>query len=97
MVKWTAALSQAGASLASRKVPPQCRAHSTIFRGGIGTLLISPAELVGALLVPVLTLAALLAALALVILFLWLAVLLLRWLFRGPHASNGEQHAPFKR
>jgi hypothetical protein len=42
-------------------------------------------------------LAAPLAALALVILFLWLAVLLLRWLFRGAHASNGQQHARFKR
>jgi hypothetical protein len=58
---------------------------------------LATAELGGALLVSVLTLAAPLAALALVILFLWLAVLLLRWLFRGAHPSSDQEHARFQR
>ena len=95
MLKWTAAV-VAGGGVAglTQGVTAMLRAQSTMFTGGIGNLVLATAELGGALLVSVLTLAAPLAALALVILFLWLAVLLLRWLFRP---SNGQQRAPFKR
>jgi flagellar biogenesis protein FliO len=59
--------------------------------GGLGNLVIATAELVGALLVSLLTLAAPFAALALVILFLWLAIRLLRQLFRPARPSNGQK------
>lgn len=98
MLKWTAAvIAGGGVAGLTQGVTAMLRAQSTMFTGGIGNLVLATAELGGALLVSVLTLAAPLAALALVILFLWLAVLLLRWLFRGAHPSNGQQHAPFKR
>jgi Domain of unknown function (DUF4126) len=95
MLKWTAAvIAGGGVAGLTQGVTAMLRAQSTMFTGGIGNLVLATAELGGALLVSVLTLAAPLAALALVILFLWLAVLLLRWLFRP---SNGQQRAPFKR
>jgi hypothetical protein len=98
MLKWTAAvIAGGGVAGLTQGVTAMLRAQSSMFTGGIGNLVLATAELGGALLVSVLTLAAPLAALALVILFLWLAVLLLRWLFRGEHPSNGQQHAPFKR
>jgi hypothetical protein len=98
MLKWTAAvIAGGGVAGLTQGVTAMLRAQSSMFTGGIGNLVLATAELGGALLVSVLTLAAPLAALALVILFLWLAVLLLRWLFRGAHASNGQQHARFKR
>ena len=95
MLKWTAAvIAGGGVAGLTQGVTAMLRAQSTMFTGGIGNLVLATAELGGALLVSVLTLAAPLAALALVIFFLWLAVLLLRWLFRP---SNGQQRAPFKR
>jgi len=98
MLKWTAAIiAGGGVAGLTQGVTAMLRAQSTMFTGGIGNLVLATAELGGALLVSALTFAAPLAALALVILFLWLAVLLLRWLFRGGHPSNGQQHAPFKR
>ncbi len=98
MVKWTAAVI-AGGGIAglTQGVTAMLRTQSTIFTGGIGNLVLATAEIGGALLVSVLTLAAPLAALALVILFLWLAVLLLRWLFRRPHPTNDQEHAPLQR
>jgi hypothetical protein len=61
------------------------RAKSTILTGGIGNAVIATAELVGALLVTLLALAAPLAALGVVIFFLWLSIRLLRHLFQGSH------------
>src|SRR6476661_3777818 len=82
MLKWTAAvIAGGGVAGLTQGVTAMLRAQSTMFTGGIGNLVLATAEIGGALLVSVLTLAAPLAALALVILFLWLAVLLLRWLF----------------
>ena len=66
------------------------RAKSTVFTGGIGNFVIASAELAGALLVSFLALAAPLAALSLVILFLYLAVRILRPLFRGRNPSDGQ-------
>ena len=68
------------------------RAKSTLLTGGLGNVVIATAELGGALLVSLLALAAPLVALGVVILFLWLAVHLLRQLFLGARhrtARNG--------
>ncbi|HEY1362160.1 MAG TPA: DUF4126 domain-containing protein [Xanthobacteraceae bacterium] len=89
MVKWTAAVI-AGGGIAglTQGVTGMLRAHSTVFTGGLGNLVIATAELAGALLVSFLALAAPTAAIALVVLFLWLAIRLLRPLFRGARPSD---------
>ena len=90
MVKWTAAvIAGGGVAGLTQGVTAMLRAKSTVLTGGLGNLVIATAEL--ALLVSLLTLAAPLAALALVILFLWLAIRLLRQLFRGVRPSNGQK------
>jgi Domain of unknown function (DUF4126) len=92
MVKWTAAVI-AGGGIAglTQGVTAMLRAKSTVLTGGFGNLAIATAELGGALLVSFLSLAAPLAALALVILFLWLAIRLLRQLFRAARPSSGQK------
>jgi Domain of unknown function (DUF4126) len=89
MVKWTAAVI-AGGGIAgiTQGVTAMLRAKSTVLTGGFGNSVIATAELAGALLVSLLTLAAPLAALGLVVLFLWLAIRVLRHLFRGAHTVN---------
>jgi Domain of unknown function (DUF4126) len=91
MVKWTAAII-AGGGIAgiTQGVTAMLRAKSTVLTGGFGNSVIATAELAGALLVSLLTLAAPLAALGLVVLFLWLAMRLLRHLFRGAHTVNDK-------
>jgi uncharacterized protein DUF4126 len=90
MVKWTAAvIAGGGVAGLTQGVTATLRANSTIFTGGIGNLVLATAELGGALLVSLLALAAPLAALAVVLLFLWLAVRLLRQLLRAARRSNG--------
>jgi hypothetical protein len=89
MVKWTAAvIAGGGVAGLTQGATAMLRAKSTILTGGIGNAVISTAELGGALLVSLLALAAPLAALAVVIFFLWLAIRLLRHLFPGSHSSN---------
>jgi hypothetical protein len=89
MVKWSAAIiAGGGVAGLTQGATAIVRANSTVFTGGIGNFIISTAELVGALLVSVLALAAPLAALAVVILFLWLMLRLVRHLFRGRPQSN---------
>jgi len=81
MVKWTAAVI-AGGGIAgiTQGMTAMLRAKSTILTGGFGNPVIATAEFAGALLLSLLALAAPLAALALVVLFLWLAIRLLRHL-----------------
>ena len=67
-----AGLTQAGTAM--------LRAKSAIFTGGVGNAVVSTAELGGALLVSLLALAAPLAALGVVIFFLWFAMRLIRQL-----------------
>jgi hypothetical protein len=67
------------------------RAKSTILTGGIGNAVVATAELVGALLVTLLALAAPLAALAVVIFFLWLSIRLLRHLLWGAHTTSNQE------
>src|SRR6476620_5389475 len=65
MVKWTAAIiAGGGVAGLTQGATAIVRANSTVFTGGLGNFIISTAELVGALLVSLLALAAPLAALA---------------------------------
>jgi hypothetical protein len=88
MVKWTAAVI-AGGGIAglTHGVTGMIRAHSTILTGGLGNPLLATAELAGALVVSVLAVAAPAAAIGLVIVFLWLALRLVRQL-RGARSSS---------
>jgi hypothetical protein len=88
MVKWTAAVI-AGGGIAglTHGVTGLIRAHSTVLTGGLGNPLLATAELGGALLVSFLALVAPVAAIALVILFLWVTIRLLRQL-RGANSSS---------
>ena len=91
MVKWTAAvIAGGGVAGLTHGVTAMLRAKSTLFTGGLGNLVIATAELGGALLVSLLALAAPLLALAVVILFLWLAIRLLRRLLRSAHPPTPE-------
>jgi hypothetical protein len=89
MVKWTAAI-VAGGGVAglTQGVTALLRVKSTVFTGGVGNVVLSTAELVGAILVSLLALVAPLAALGVVIFFLWLGTRLIRHLFRREHPVN---------
>ena len=91
MVKWTAAVI-AGGGIAglTQGLTGILRAHSTVLTGGLGNPVISTAELCGALLISFLALVAPAAAIALVILFLLVAVRLLRRLFRRAKSSDSR-------
>jgi hypothetical protein len=94
MVKWTAAvIAGGGIAGVTQGVTAMLRANSTVWTGGLGNLIIATAELVGALIVSFLALAAPVAAIALVILFLWLAIRLLQWLLRGVRPSPRQDQA----
>jgi Domain of unknown function (DUF4126) len=88
MVKWTAAVI-AGGGIAglTQGVTGILRAHSTVLTGGLGNPIIATAELGGALLMSFLALAAPTAAIALAIMLLWVAIRLLRRLFRRGNSS----------
>lgn len=88
MVKWTAAVI-AGGGIAglTHGVTGMVRAHSTVLTGGLGNPLLATAELAGAILISLLALAAPAAAIALVVVFLWLAIRLLRQL-RGARSAG---------
>jgi hypothetical protein len=89
MVKWTAAvIAGGGVAGLTQAGTAMLRAKSTIFTGGVGNVVISTAELGGALLISLLALVAPLAALGVVIFFLWLAMRLIRQLFRRENRSS---------
>lgn len=90
MVKWTAAI-VAGGGVAglTQAVTGILRAHSTVLTGGLGNFVISTAELGGAVLISFLALAAPIAAIALVVLFLLAALRLVRRVFRKRKSSDG--------
>jgi Domain of unknown function (DUF4126) len=92
MVKWTAAVI-AGGGIAglTQGLTGMLRAHSTVLTGGLGNSVIATAELGGALLITFLALAAPVAAIALVILFMWLTIRLLRRVFRGTSSSENTR------
>ena len=93
MVKWTAAIiAGGGVAGLTQGATAMLRAKSTVLTGGLGNPVVATAELGGAILVSLLALAAPLAALAVVILFLWLAIRLFRRLLRGAdRASVGRR------
>ena len=85
MVKWTAAVIAGGGFAGlTRGSIGVLRAHSTVLTGGLGNFVISTAELGGAALISFLALAAPVAAIALVALFL-------SWRYDGPAAISGRQ------
>jgi len=92
MVKWTAAVI-AGGGIAglTQGVTAILRAHSTVLTGGLGNSVIATAELGGAVLISFLALVAPAAAVALVILFLLVAIRLLRRLFRRAKSSDSRR------
>ena len=95
MVKWTAAvIAGGGVAGLTQGITAMLRAKSTVLTGGVGNLVIATMELAGALLVSFLALAAPLAALTVVILFLWIATRLLRPLFRGAHIGRTTRNGP---
>ena len=91
MVKWTAAVI-AGGGIAglTQGLTGILRAHSTVLTSGLGNPVIATAELGGALLISFLALVAPAAAVALVILFLLVAIRLLRRLFRRAKSSDSR-------
>lgn len=92
MVKWTAAvIAGGGVAGITQGMTAMLRAKSTVFTGGLGNSAVATAELGGATLISILALAAPMAALALVVLFFWLAFRLVRSLARGTQA---EKKAP---
>ena len=93
MVKWTAAvIAGGGIAGVTQGVSATLRANSTLWTGGLGNFIIASAELVGAATVSFLALAAPAVAIALVILFLWIAIRLLRRLLRGARPSTRQNH-----
>ena len=89
MVKWTAAvIAGGGVAGLTQGVTALLRAKSTVLTGGIGNAILSTAELVGALLVSLLALVAPLAALGLVIFFLWLGMRFISHLLRSERRRN---------
>lgn len=66
------------------------RAKSTVLTGTLGNPVIATAELGGSLLVSLLALAAPLLAVGVVIVFLWLAIRLLRQLSRRARPSSSN-------
>jgi hypothetical protein len=81
LLKWTAAIvAGGGAAGVTQALTSIVRVKSTIFTGGVGNPAVSTAELGGAFLIPLIALAAPLAAFAVVLLVLWFAIRLLwRW------------------
>jgi hypothetical protein len=91
IVKWTAAvIAGGGVAGITQGITAMLRAKSTILTGGLGNSAIATAELGGASLISLLALAAPLAALAVVVLFLSLAFRLYRRLARGAHRSSDQ-------
>jgi Domain of unknown function (DUF4126) len=91
MVKWTAAvIAGGGVAGLTQGVTGILRAHSTVLTGGLGNAVISTAELGGAVLISFLALAAPAVAIALVVLFLLVAIRLIRRLLRGARSSGAS-------
>ena len=93
MVKWTTAvIAGGGVAGITQGLTTVLRAKSTVFTGGLGNSVVATAELGGASLISILALAAPFAALALVVLFLWLAFRLVRSLARRTPAQGKTPH-----
>jgi hypothetical protein len=83
LIKWTTAvIAGGGAAGLTQGVTSLLRAKSTLMTAGLGNHAVATGELGAALIVSLLAIAAPLAAVALVALFCWVAIRLLRRLFR---------------
>lgn len=88
MLKWTTAvIAGGGIAGATQSMTALLRAKSTLFTAGLGNSTIATAELGGSLFLSLLALAAPFLALALVILFLWLAIRAIRKIGKRTPAS----------
>jgi Domain of unknown function (DUF4126) len=89
MAKWMAAVIAGGGTASlTQGVTTILRAKSTIVTGGLGNPVIATGELGGSVLLSLLALAAPLAAVAVVILLLWLAFRLIRRQRRGTQRAD---------
>ena len=89
MLKWTTAIiAGGGVAGLTQGVTALLRAKSTVLTAGVGNPVIATAELGGSLLVSLLALAAPLVALLVVIVFLWLAMRLIRRIARSARSSS---------
>ena len=89
MAKWTAAVIAGGGTASlTQGVTTILRAKSTVMTAGLGNPVIATGELGGAVLLSLLALAAPLAAIAVVILLLWLAFRLIRRQRQGTQRAN---------
>jgi hypothetical protein len=92
LVKWTTAvIAGGGAAGLTQGLTSLLRAKSTLFTGGLGNHALATGELGGALIVSLTALAAPLAALALVALFCWFALRLVRRLFRRDRPAPASE------
>jgi hypothetical protein len=90
MMKWTAAvIAGGGVAGLTQGLTGILRAHSTVLTGRLGNPLISTLQLGGAVLISFLALAAPTIAIALVVVFLVVALRLVRRRFRGAKSSGG--------
>ena len=89
MLKWTTAIiAGGGVAGLTQGVTALLRAKSTVLTAGVGNPVIATAELGGSLLISLLALAAPLIALLVVIVFLWLAMRLIRRIARSTSPSS---------
>ena len=89
MAKWMAAVIAGGGTASlTQGVTTILRAKSTVVTGGLGNPVIATGELGGSVLLSLLALAAPLAAVAVVILLLWLAFRLIRRRREGTQQAN---------
>jgi len=89
MAKWIAAVIAGGGTASlTQGVTTILRAKSTVVTGGLGNPVIATGELAGSVLLSLLALAAPLAAVAVVILLLWLAFRLIRRRREGTQQAN---------
>jgi hypothetical protein len=95
LVKWTTAvIAGGGAAGLTQGVTALLRAKSTMMTGGLANHAVATGEWGAALIVSLLALVAPLAAVALVALFCWIAIRLLRRLFRRDRATTPPSAAP---
>jgi hypothetical protein len=94
LLKWTTAvIAGGGAAGITQAVTGLLRAKSTALTGGLGNAVIATGELGGSLLTSLLALFMPLVALALVVLFCWISVKLIRKLFRRSPAVQPDPGA----
>jgi hypothetical protein len=95
IVKWTTAvIAGGGAAGLTQGLTSLLRAKSTLMTAGLGNHAVASFELGGALILSLLALAAPLAAVAIVALFCWLALRLVRRLFRKQRPAAPSSAAP---